>query len=163
MFQAVSNGIKEQYNAAFEMLNQAITDCPTELWNRQDKGPPFWQIAYHTLFFLDYYLGNSEKEKKDFKPFFLNTNGHRLDIRVTKGVPTRIQMLEYISCVKRKATKKYEEMTTETLVEKTAFEWHGKDKFSTWIYNLRHVMLHIGALNSLLVRENIETKWVSKV
>jgi hypothetical protein len=162
MFQTISNGIKEQYNAAFEMLNQAVTDCSTELWNRQEKGPPFWQIAYHTLFFLDYYLGNSEEEKEKFKPFFPNSNGHRLDVRVTKGNPTRVQMLEYVSYVKAKAIKKFDEMTAETLVEETVFEWHGKKKFSTLIYNLRHAMLHIGALNSLLVRNDIKTTWVSK-
>ena len=162
MFQAISNGIREQYNAAFEMLNKAITDCPAELWNRQEKGPPFWQIAYHTLYFLDYYLGNSKEEKEKFKPFFPNSNGHRLDVKVTKGSPTRVQMLEYISYVKEKAIRKYEEMTADSLVEATVFEWHRKDKFSTFIYNLRHVMLHIGALNSLLVRDGKKTTWISK-
>ena len=161
LFQVVSNGIQEQYGAAIEMLNQAITECPEKLWNRQDTGPPFWQIAYHTLYYLDFYLGNSKKERTEFKPFFPNSNRENLGTKPTKGNLTRVQMLEYLSYVKEKTTTKFKEMTMETLVEETAFEWHGKDKFSTLFYNLRHVMLHVGALNSLLVRNGVKTKWVS--
>ena len=35
------------------MLEQAIEACPNEFWNDEQE---FWYKAYHTLFYLDYYL-----------------------------------------------------------------------------------------------------------
>ena len=162
LFQVVLKGLKEQYGAALAMLCQAINDCSEELWEQQENGPPFWKIIYHTLFFLDFYLGNSKKEREEFKSFFPNNNGHRLDVITNKEPLTRVQLLEYLDYVKDKSKAKIDELSEETLVEDTAFEWHGDSQFATFIYNLRHVMLHLGALNSLLVRTGIKTQWVSK-
>ncbi len=43
----------KQFGAAIDMLENALVACPNELWNTTSE---FWYIAYHTLFYLDYYL-----------------------------------------------------------------------------------------------------------
>jgi len=41
-----------QFGASIDMLQNAIKMCPDEHW---DSATQFWYIAYHTLFFMDYY------------------------------------------------------------------------------------------------------------
>ena len=45
--------IWKQFGAAIDMLENAIAMCPDQLWNAESK---FWYKAFHTAFYLDYYL-----------------------------------------------------------------------------------------------------------
>ncbi|MEY3242346.1 MAG: hypothetical protein RIR11_3785, partial [Bacteroidota bacterium] len=45
--------IWRQFGASIDMLNNAITLCPSAFWDTDKK---FWYNAYHCIFFLDYYL-----------------------------------------------------------------------------------------------------------
>src|ERR1700722_19441412 len=55
-----------QFGAAIEMLENAIRACPDAVWSDPSKKPEwversvpgFWYVAFHTLFFLDYYLSD---------------------------------------------------------------------------------------------------------
>ena len=51
--------IWKQFGAAIDMLENAIAECSEHLWNTDSE---FWYKAYHTLFYLDYYL-SMEPEK----------------------------------------------------------------------------------------------------
>ena len=42
-----------QFGAAIGTLREAIQHCPDTLWDDRSDGAPFWQIAYHTLYWLD--------------------------------------------------------------------------------------------------------------
>lgn len=51
----------------------------------------------------------------------------------------------------------------DTLIQPSVFEWHGNSIISSMIYNLRHVILHIGALNFKLLRNGVSLEnWVSR-
>jgi len=55
-----------------------------------------------------------------------------------------------------------DQLTLEELIQPSVFEWHGGSIHSSLIYNIRHVMLHIGALNLRLLRKGINLdNWVS--
>jgi hypothetical protein len=56
----------QQAGAAIDMLENAITACPDDLWNTDSQ---FWYIGYHTIFFFDYYLSDSPIEKDYVPPF----------------------------------------------------------------------------------------------
>ena len=58
--------IRSQYQATLEMLNQAIVQCPEDLWVDTKFTNQFWQIAYHALFYTHLYLQPSED---DFIPW----------------------------------------------------------------------------------------------
>ncbi|MFX0151229.1 MAG: hypothetical protein ACFFAJ_10640 [Candidatus Hodarchaeota archaeon] len=64
----VSNALCEQYGAAIKMLEKVLTSCPIKVWDERTSGPPFWQVAYHAIWYLDWYLGGSKKECEAFTP-----------------------------------------------------------------------------------------------
>jgi hypothetical protein len=54
------SAVWRQFGAAIDMLNDALRDCPDELWTAElwpESGLPgfsaFWYLAFHTLFWLD--------------------------------------------------------------------------------------------------------------
>ena len=47
-----------QFEAALAMLKQCVEQCPAELWESKIAELSVRQVAYHTLFFVDYYLGS---------------------------------------------------------------------------------------------------------
>lgn len=53
MDQTFKNSLWSQFGASIDMPENAIKFCPYELWNFKLS---FSGDAYHTLFFLDYYL-----------------------------------------------------------------------------------------------------------
>lgn len=56
-----------QFGAAIETLENALNACPEALWQarlwRETEGRPefteFWYVAYHAIFWLDYYCSES--------------------------------------------------------------------------------------------------------
>ena len=52
------NILWSQFGAAIDTLENAIKDCPVEVWEDQtgETFRHYWYIAYHTIFWLDYYL-----------------------------------------------------------------------------------------------------------
>jgi tetratricopeptide (TPR) repeat protein len=72
--------------------------------------------------------------------------------------------LEYLEEIKVKSNKRFKDISIEELNDKPIFDWHGTSVLGSLLYNLRHVMLHVGALH---VRVNAAGKeplpWVSKI
>ena len=71
--------IWNQFGAAIDMLENAIRACPDEVWEDFSKKPEwkkrdivgFWYLVFHTLFWLDYYLSDSDKGFAPPAPFTL--------------------------------------------------------------------------------------------
>jgi hypothetical protein len=59
----------KQFGAAIDMLENALIMCPDELWNTASN---FWYNAYHTLFYLDYYLTDEPEKFLPPSPFTLS-------------------------------------------------------------------------------------------
>jgi len=57
---SVQECLKSQYHASLAMLRGAIDACPQELWTDASYVNQFWQVAYHTVFYADFYLEPSE-------------------------------------------------------------------------------------------------------
>jgi len=72
------------------------------------------------------------------------------------------QLLDYLTDIKGKAKYRFENLTIDELIQPSVFEWHGNSVLSSLLYNLRHLMLHIGALNLRLHRKGVKLdNWVS--
>src|ERR1700710_1245945 len=54
------------YQPALAMLDNCIDLCPDKLWADTRYSNPFWHVAYHTLFYTDFYLSDSPET---FKPW----------------------------------------------------------------------------------------------
>jgi hypothetical protein len=158
--QDISRALHEQYGAALEMFEIVIKSCTVELWDDRINGPPFWHIAFHTLWYLDWYLVSTKEERKAFKA--------RYEIvqpgleRSPEEVLTKDQLMLYLLEIKKKAKERLEHINMNELVQPSIYEWHGNSILSSLIYNLRHLMLHIGALNSRVLRRGVKLdNWVS--
>src|SRR3989454_1227733 len=55
--------IANQFDGAFSMLNACIDKCPETVWNSRVANYLFCQVAFHTLFWADFYLGQDDNEK----------------------------------------------------------------------------------------------------
>ena len=95
--------INQQFGAAVEMLNNAIAECPEELWKNRTLQPEFWYVAYHPLFWLDFYLSESPNGFKPPSPFTLS----EFDPKgmLPERVYTKEELLNYLQQSKLKLIK----------------------------------------------------------
>jgi DinB superfamily len=148
----------QQFGAAIDMLENALTTCPNELWTESK----FWYIGYHTLFFLDYYLSDSPKES-DYLPPVLFTKSE------FEGVPPeriydKAELLTYLRLSRQKCHDLLAGSTAEELlVKRFVSEYKNFSILELLLYNMRHVQHHTGQLN-LLLRQgmNDSPDWVSR-
>jgi hypothetical protein len=87
--------LKNQYRAALNMLQEAVERCPESKWEKGN--PPFWQIAYHTVFFAHFYMARDESS-------FRAWEHHRPKYQSLDSPPkpmgepyTRAQVLDYLT------------------------------------------------------------------
>jgi len=161
--QILGEFVQGQYGAAIEMLRLLIEACPQDLWDNRQEGTPFWHIAYHTIFYLDFYLGDSKEqmEHHDGPAFhfpaaqwFAGEYSHPpYQVETPEKPFSREQIMDYLSDVREKAKKILGEINIENLTEKTAFYWLDQTRGDTLLYNLRHVQHHVGQLYAILKRK----------
>src|SRR5262245_54879177 len=60
-----------QFGAAIEALENAMAACPESVWGTGPTPQAFWYLAYHTLFWLDYYLAGTPEGFTPPAPFTL--------------------------------------------------------------------------------------------
>ena len=160
--QTLSRALHEQYGAANKMLEKVIKKCPEDVWDDPSDGLPFWQVAHHTLWFLDYYLEGSKEGREGFRSRFPQVEPGLKPLSGDIEIITSQALLGYLDELKEKTKFRLESLNSTEAVNSSIFEWHGSSILSSLVYNLRHVMLHIGALNSRLLRRGIKVdNWVS--
>jgi hypothetical protein len=151
--------IGRQYAAALQMVQQAIEACPGELWDDRTEGSPFWHLAYHALFYADFYLSKDEKSLEP-KPLH-HDKAHFLpgDYKQYAGVVgtpdeafTREQLLEYADHCLDKCQRTFESVTDERALERCGFWWYELNVGEFLVNSLRHTQHHAGQLALLLRR-----------
>lgn len=146
---------RNEYHALIEMLQKAINLCPEDLWDQKSKGPPFWQLVYHTAYYLEFYLGKSPKKHKERFDIKENLN-ERMSSILTKN-----DLKSYLIEIKKKSNSVLEGLTSKELEGKNSYFWTGPTLAHRLVYNIRHAQHHIGQLNAILRRTGNDTvKWV---
>ena len=82
----------QQFGAAIDMLDNALRACPDPLWrdrlwhnpSEKPQYAQFWYLAYHTLFWLDFYLSGSAEGFVYF------------DVADTRSCPTCVLVVELL-------------------------------------------------------------------
>lgn len=154
-------GLSEQYAAGLKMVQDIIEKCDNNLWNDYTREVVINQVVYHIIDSTDFYLSNNKKEVDSYKPKLGVDDGtfHDPNLKFTKQ-----QLLDYLEVIKEKANKKFNNLTLEDLDGKPLFDWHGTSVLGSLLYNLRHIMLHVGALHVRLNEVSKEPlNWVSKI
>ncbi|HEV3332360.1 MAG TPA: DinB family protein [Bryobacteraceae bacterium] len=171
--------IGRQFAAAIQMLRSAVEACPDDLWDDRAHGAPFWHLAYHALFYADFYLSDNAEtfqgvvknvaEKfslQDFhvdKAMFLPGDYQQFSGVVTSPVRafTRVQLLAYADHCLRKSDETFKKLTDSLALERCGFPWYNLNVGEFLLNNLRHTQHHTGQLVMLLRRDaNIGIAWL---
>lgn len=154
--------ISRQFAAAIQMIRMAVEACPDDLWDDRSNGSPFWHIAYHALFYTDFYL----TENVDvFKPMeyhidkanMLPTIGEDGGVITTPATAfTKEQLLDYCDYCLQKESEVFETLTNEQALERCGFWWYELNIGEFLLNNLRHAQHHAGQL-SLMLRRYADT------
>lgn len=167
-----SEMVWRQFGAAIDMLENALRDCPDDLWDAPlwgDRSDPwiaagcssFWYISYHTLFWLDLYLSGAVEGFAPPAPFDLG------ELDPAGVLPprtfTRQELLDYLAYCRHKCKETLRALTPQLAERPCVFPW-GKLTFAELhLYNLRHVMEHGGQLRMFLGQQaGKSAKWVAK-
>jgi len=149
------------FGAAVDMLENAIVACPDELWGDRAQQPEFWYMAYHTLFFLDYYLSESADGFQPPAPFTLE----ELDPAgvLPERVFTKDELLRYLEHGREKCRRLIASLTDETAREVRRFNGNDWTVLEWLLDSMRHVQHHTAQLN-LILRQQTDSapRWVGR-
>ena len=160
-----------QFGAAIDMLDDAIKNCPNELWETQlwDDEPDqwvakgfskFWYLCYHTLFWLDLYLTGAEEGFSPPAPFDL------VEMESNETLPrtySREELLGYVVTCRQNCQAVISAMSQEQANRLCQFSWGEVTFAELQLYNLRHVMEHSAQLRMFLGQQAKKSAtWVSE-
>ncbi|OOG72442.1 hypothetical protein B0E43_16120 [Algoriphagus sp. A40] len=156
IFRTLKNSIWSQFGASMDMLENAIEACPEQIWQGEKA---FSHQAFHTLFFLDYYLTLKPVGFAPPSNFTYSEFGEEPPVEIF----SKVEILDYLLFCKSKFEKLLSELN-ENLAE---IRWINESKTMDYsileilLYNLRHVQHHVGQLN-LMLRQQIDDspRWV---
>lgn len=150
-----------QFGAAIDMLENAVTACPDDLWGNDEKTPAFWYTVYHTLFFLDLSLSGSVAGFAPPAPFTLaelDPAGVRPDRTYTKA-----ELRVYLDHCRTKCRSTLATLTDEAAAQRSSIPWFESTMGELHLYNLRHVQHHAAQLNLILRQETDSAPgWVKR-
>jgi hypothetical protein len=157
----MKNVIWQQFGAAIDMLENAVTACPDDVWGQRIEHSEFWYLTFHSLFFLDLYLSDSDKGFIPPAPFTLD----ELDERglLPDRVYTKDELLKYLGHGREKCRSAIASMTSERANQRCGFDWLDISVAELLVYNMRHVQHHAGQLNYILSsKSGSAPRWVRK-
>lgn len=148
------NTLWRQFGAAMDMLENSIRACPDELWRARLWNNPthpefaeFWYLAYHALFWLDFYL--SEDPETFSPPAPYTTSEFDMDGALPDGVYSRDELQTYLQYGRDKCRAR---IKSADLLAPQRCRPNNPDMTiaELLIYNLRHVHEHAAQLSMLL-------------
>ena len=160
--------IGRQFAATIQMMQLAIRACPDDLWDDRKEGSPFWHLAYHALFYTDFYLSEDEKkfrprEYHEDKANFLPGDYQEYGGIVTtpRKAFTRDQLLDYADHCLGKCQETFDKLSDDRALERCGFWWYKLNVGEFLLNNLRHTQHHAGQLILLLRRRaDIGIDWL---
>jgi hypothetical protein len=161
MLDLFKQSLTSQFEAGLSMLRDCVRQCSDAHWDGPIAKYPFWQVAYHTLCFVDLYLSPT-RELFVFRSD-LHPNGYD---EFMEEYPSRRfergELLAYAGICREKAVSAIGVETAQSLAGPSGFSWMKVTRAEMHIYNLRHLQHHVGALGAYLRRTepSIDPQWV---
>ena len=156
----MKNILWRQFGASVDMLENAVVACPAHVWGDRPGWHEFWYLTYHTLFFLDFYLSETEVGFAPPAPFGLE------ELDPDGVLPPRVyskeELLGYLNHDREKCRKAIAGLTEEKANRLCGSLRPGLTFVELYLYNMRHVQHHAAQLN-LILRQRIDSapRWVS--
>jgi hypothetical protein len=158
MPESINEIVWKQFGASLDMMENSLKVCPPEVWSEKSE---FWYIAYHTLFYTDYYLSKDPNEFRPPDPYTLSEfdpEGIRPDRIFLKE-----ELIQYLHFIREKCRSR---LTTDDLNDTESRFIDSRKNFSfleIMIYNIRHIHHHVGQLNIWLRQHSdLSSKWVAQ-
>lgn len=141
--------IRSQYGASLAMLEEVIRACPASDWDDSSHRNRFWRIAYHTLFYADFYLSESEQrfspwERAQPEANFLGPlpwPPHRDPQPAAVYSPG--DLLEYAGIIRHSLGQRIDATPFDA---PSGFPWLPFDRLELHVYSIRHIQHHAGQL-----------------
>jgi hypothetical protein len=156
--------LAHQFEAAFCTLSACIDRCPETAWNAPVGNLAFCQVAFHTLFFADFYLGPNEESlrgqqfHRDNEAFFRDYE--ELQDRKQQLRCDRPSIKAYLEHCQKKASEAIAAETAETLSGPSGFQRRDISRAELHVYNIRHIQHHAAHLSlRLRIDFNEDIPW----
>jgi len=161
----IEDVVTSQYQAALEMLKQAVVGCPDSLWGDPAYENLFWHVAYHALFYTHLYL---QPTLEDFVPWEKHSDEHS-SLRGSpsnQGLETdrttaysKDEVLEYLALCHGVVKAMVPQLDFGA---PSGFHWLPFDKLELQFYNIRHLQHHTGELYERLgTKAQVDVRWVA--
>jgi hypothetical protein len=153
--------IWRQFGAAIDSLEGAMLVCPESVWGDRSRNPEFWYTAYHTLFWLDYYLTEDPHGFVPPSPFTLE------ELDPAGIIPSRVYSKEELHSYLRHGREKCRTRILEFSDRQVQAHYSFGSIEGTFeeqlLYGMRHVQHHAAQLN-LILRQTTDSAspWVSR-
>lgn len=140
--------LASQFEAALCMMHHCIKACADKDWEGRIANQTFRQSAYHTLFFVDFYLSPSQEsfQLRDLH----HEGGDERGPAVSPGL-SKDQTLAYLAICREKARETLAEESDGILQGPCGFP-RKLSRAELHIYNIRHIQHHTGQLSAYLRR-----------
>ena len=169
--------LKSQYHAALAMHRDAVERCPDRLWASGDYRNPFWRIAYHVLYYTDFYL---QPNADSFRPWEKHQTGiqfmddlerpaNRASIGELPNCPprtgepyTKEQVLAYWSICDSSIDRAVDAL--DLAAPDCGFFWYKVTKLEHQLISLRHLQHHTAQLaDRVRAATNTGIAWAGNV
>ncbi len=162
--------INLELGAAFEMLSNAIKNADDGVWDNQLDERRFWNIAYHTIYFCDIYLSDFDPDIENVEeqyrvPAYLKNweKAYDFDEIHEPAIPKEV-LQKFLEETRSKLRSRFANGIVENQIGERATSWLKMSKGTVLLYNMRHIMQHIGHLNDILRKHGVATsRWLALV
>jgi len=156
-----------QYGAALAMLSGCLERADATDWLALVDRFGFWHVAYHTLFYADFYLSANEGSFRP-QPFhledynFLGPQSWAPDKKVAYDRPYDKETLAgYLNTCLAKVKTAIPAETEASLAAPSGFSWLNFSRLELHIYNIRHIQHHSAQLATVPRRREADgVDWV---
>ncbi len=155
MTEPINEIIWKQFGGSLDMFENTLEACPAEVWSDKSE---FWYIAYHTLFYTDYYLSRNPSEFMPPEPYTLSEfdpEGIMPD-----RIYTKVELIQYLQFIRTKCRSR---LSIDDPESRFIDSRKNYSFMEIMIYNIRHIHHHLGQLNMLLRQHaDLPSKWVAQ-
>lgn len=159
--------IWHQFGAAITTLQDAIRACPDELWRarlwdepQQPEFAEFWYVAYHALFWLDFYCSETYESFAPPAPFTMSEQD--ADGILPERVYTKAELLTYLEYGRAKCRARVAYAPDLLALQQVRTDWDDMTIAGLFMYTMRHVQEHAAQLALFLGQKTGSAPgWVS--
>lgn len=156
----IVNVLASQYKASLGMLRAALEKVPQEQWNSDEYPNPNWQLAYHILWGVKFYLGAGPESYVAWENAI--EGGESLggsaewenpdEGVVVDGFHTKGELLAFIADIEQQLSQAIEALP---LHEDSGFEWYPYSRLELHINSIRHIQHHTAQIIERLKAKGI--------